>query len=103
MLQDTSVFTPEALRVMKCMLDYGGQATCKQLAIKYGGTSNFYISNTYHLAQRVAEKTGCRIMSRDSESMRWWPILYVGKKSAQRRTALTSGVCGMSFTGSEED
>lgn len=65
---------------MKCMLDYGGQATCKQLAIKYGGTSNFYISNTYHLAQRVAEKTGCRIMPRDSESMRWWPILYVGKK-----------------------
>ena len=80
LLQDTSVFTPEALRVMKCMLDYGGQATCKQLAIKYGGTSNFYISNTYHLAQRVAEKTGCRIMPRDSESMRWWPILYVGKK-----------------------
>ena len=60
LLQDASVFTPEALRVMKCMLDYGGQATCKQLAIKYGETSNFYISNSCHLAKRVAEKTGCR-------------------------------------------
>ena len=55
---------------MKCMLDYGGQATCKQLAIKYGETSNFYISNSYHLAQRVAEKTGCRCMPRDSENIR---------------------------------
>lgn len=81
LLQDTSVFTSEALRVMKCMLDYGGQATCKQLAIKYGETSNFYISNSYHLAQRVAEKTGCRCMPRDSENMRWWPILYVGKST----------------------
>ena len=82
LLQDASVFTPEALRVMKCMLDYGGQATCKQLAIKYGETSNFYISNSCHLAKRVAEKTGCRIMPRDSESMRWWPILYVGKNTS---------------------
>ena len=84
LLQDTSVFTPEALRVMKCMLDYGGQATCKQLAIKYGETSNFYISNSYHLAQRVAEKTGCRSMPCDSESMRWWPILYVGKNASTK-------------------
>ena len=84
LLQDTSVFTPEALRVMKCMLDYGGQATCKQLAIKYGETSNFYISNSYHLAQRVAEKTGCRVMPRDNESMRWWPILYVGKNTSTK-------------------
>lgn len=55
LLQDTSVFTSEALRVMKCMLDYGGQATCKQLAIKYGETSNFYISHihTHNDATRV--------------------------------------------------
>ena len=84
LLQDASVFTPEALRVMKCMLDYGGQATCKQLAMKYGETSNFYISNSYHLAQRVAEKTGCRVMPRDNESMRWWPILYVGKNTSTK-------------------
>ena len=84
LLQDASVFTPEALRVMKCMLDYGGQATCKQLAIKYGETNNFYISNSYHLAQRVAEKTCCRVMPRDNESMRWWPILYVGKNASTK-------------------
>ena len=84
LLQDASVFTPEALRVMKCMLDYGGQATCKQLAIKYGETNNFYISNSYHLAQRVAEKTCCRVMPRDNESMRWWPILYVGKNTSTK-------------------
>ena len=74
LLKDSSVFTQNALRIMKCMLDYGGQATCKQLSVKYNlGSSS--------LAQRVAEKTGCPVMPRDSESSRWWPILYTGKNA----------------------
>ena len=70
---------------MKCMLDYGGQATCKQLAIKYGETSNFYISNSYHLAQRVAEKTSCRCMPRDSKICVGGPFYMWAKMPAQRR------------------
>jgi 5-methylcytosine-specific restriction protein B len=34
------------------------------------------------LAQRVAEKTGCPVMSRDSDN-RWWPVLYVGKNATK--------------------
>lgn len=81
LLKDSSVFTQNALRIMKCMLDYGGQATCKQLSIKYGETANFYNLGSSSLAQRVAEKTGCPVMPRDSESSRWWPILYTGKNA----------------------
>ena len=81
LLKDSSVFTQNALRIMKCMLDYGGQATCKQLSIKYGETANFYNLGSSSLAQRVAEKTGCPVMPRDSESSRWWPILYTGKSA----------------------
>lgn len=81
LLKDSSVFTQNALRIMKCMLDYGGQATCKQLSVKYGETANFYNLGSSSLAQRVAEKTGCPVMPRDSESSRWWPILYTGKNA----------------------
>ena len=84
LLKDPSVFTQNSLRIMKCMLDYGGQATCKQLSVKYGETTAYYISHSVHLAQRIAEKTHCLIMPRDSENSRWWPILYTGKDAGAK-------------------
>jgi len=81
LLGDEEVFTTSGLEIMKRMRDYGGQATCKQLAVKYGESVNFYISGSAALAKRVAEKTGCPIMPRDEENSRWWPILYVGKNA----------------------
>ena len=68
---------------MKRMKDYGGQATCKQLSVKYGESVNFYISGSATLAKRVAEKTGCPVMPRDEENSRWWPILYLGKNASK--------------------
>lgn len=81
LLSDKEVFNESSLEIMRRMKDYGGQATCTQLAIKYGETKNFYNSGSVALARRVAEKTGCPIMERDNESSRWWPILYVGKQA----------------------
>ena len=81
LLNDPSVFTQNALRIMKCMLDYGGQATCKQLAIKYGEAAGFYNMGSSSLARRVVEKTNCPLMPRDSENSRWWPVLYTGKSA----------------------
>lgn len=79
LLGDAEVFTVSSLEIMKRMKDYGGQATCKQLSVKYGESVNFYISGSATLAKRVAEKTGCPVMPRDEENSRWWPILYLGK------------------------
>ncbi len=62
---------------------YGGQATCKQLSVKYGGSINFYNSGSVSLAKRVAEKTGCPVMPREEENSRWWPVLYLGKNAAK--------------------
>ena len=75
MLQDPSIFTQNALQIMKRMKDYGGQATCTQLSIKYGETKNFYNAGSSALARRVAEKTGCEVLTQDNENARWWPIL----------------------------
>lgn len=82
MLKDSSVFTQNALQIMKRMKDYGGQATCTQLSIKYGETKNFYNAGSSALARRVAEKTGCEVMTGDNENAKWWPILYMGKDAS---------------------
>lgn len=83
LLGDSAVFTTGSLEIMKRMKDYGGQATCTQLAIKYGETKNFYNSGSSSLARRVAEKTGCPVMERDTENSRWWPILYLGRNAGK--------------------
>lgn len=83
LLNDSSVFTSGSLQIMKRIKDYGGQATCTQLSIKYGEEKNFYNSGSSALARRVAEKTNCPVMVREDESARWWPILYVGRNASK--------------------
>lgn len=80
LLGDETVFTPGSLEIVKRMQDYGGQATCTQLAAKYGENKNFYINGSAALAQRIAQKTGCPVMERDdTDRIRWWAILYLGR------------------------
>jgi len=79
LLNDEEVFTINSLEIVKRMKDYGGQASCTQLAVKYGETKNFYNGGSSSLAKRIAEKTGCPVMPRDSENSKWWPVLYVGR------------------------
>ena len=81
LLNDGDVFTESSLEIMKRMVDYGGKATCTQLAIKYGESKNFYNAGSSALAKRVAQRTGCPVLQRDNESNRWWPVLYVGKNA----------------------
>ncbi len=104
LLRDPEVFTDSSLQIMRRLLDYGGAATCAQLAAKYGETANFYNSGSSALAKRVAEKTGCPVVSRDDDedadgnvsegvgrsvgeevnaNPRWWPVLYVGKPAGK--------------------
>lgn len=83
LLGDDDVFTTGSLEIMKRMKDYGGQATCTQLSVKYGETKNFYNSGSVALARRIAEKTGCPVMERENENSRWWPILYLGRNASK--------------------
>ena len=80
LLGDDKVFTTGSLEIMKRMKDYGGQATCTQLAVKYGETKNFYLTGSTALAKRVFEKTGCPVLTDDkNENSKWWPVLYIGR------------------------
>lgn len=79
LIADTSVFTISSLQIMKRMKDYGGQATCTQLAVKYGEQANFYNTGASALAKRVAEKKELPIVEIRPDEERWWPILFLGK------------------------
>ena len=82
LLKNPAIFTANSLQIMKCFKDFGGQATCTQLANKYGETANFYNSGSTALAKRIADETGCEISMRENGTHRFWPILYLGKKAA---------------------
>lgn len=83
LLNDKSVFTKNSLEIMKRLKDYGGEATCTQLAVKYGESTNFYNAGSVGLAKRVAGKTGCPVMPRDTGNSTWWPVLFVGRDTAK--------------------
>ena len=83
LLGNPEIFTTGSLEIMKRMKDYGGQATCTQLAVKYGESKNFYSAGSSALARRIADKTGCPVMEEDTENTKWWPILYVGRYASK--------------------
>ena len=83
LLKDEAVFTTGALEIMKRMTDYGGVASCTQLAVKYGETKNFYNSGSVALARRVCDSTGITPNAREDGSIQWWTILYTGRDAGK--------------------
>lgn len=81
LLADKEVYHESAKTVIERLVDYGGQATCTQLAQKYGDNTNTYNVNSIAFAKKVYEKTHCKLAEREDESIRWWSILYMGKKA----------------------
>ena len=82
LLNDPNVFNSTALIIVKCFKNYGGAATCAQLATKYGRDPSFYNMGSQRLAERIVGKTGCPTMPRDSVNSRWWPVIYLGKSAS---------------------
>lgn len=87
LLNDRTVFTNSALEIMKRMKDYGGTASCAQLAVKYGETPDFYHSGSAALARRISEATGIVPEIGEDGSTEWWTILYTGENSEQDEEA----------------
>lgn len=81
MLADKDLFWDSSLTIMSRMLDIGGQATCKQLADKYGETPNYYNGGARGLAERIVKKTDCPVLEKNNENSRYWPVLFVGRKA----------------------
>lgn len=83
LLKDPSIFTPDSLVVMARMQAAGGEASCTQLAEKYGKTKNFYNVQSSALGRRVAEKTGCPLYTAEDGSAQYWPVLYLSRDAGK--------------------
>jgi 5-methylcytosine-specific restriction protein B len=82
LFEDENVFNTQSWEILYRLLDYGGTASCKQLAVKYGENNNFYNSGATALARRVADKAGCDIQVREKDgSKRYWVVLFIGRKA----------------------
>ena len=78
LLKDSDIFDEKSLKVMKCIKDCGGTASCTQLSRVYGDTINFYNTTSSNLAKRIVEKTGCPKPT-SIKNNKWWPVLYLGR------------------------
>ena len=83
LLQNEEVFDENALIIMSCIKDFGGAATCVQLATRYGRHHNYYNRGSSALAEKIAQKSGCKTLPKESSDFAWWPILYTGRWAEQ--------------------
>ena len=79
LLKDATVFNFNSMCMMHRFLDIGGEATCVELAQKYGRTYSAYISFSIWLATRIQKATKCKMPPAKEKNARLWPILYVGR------------------------
>ena len=83
LLQDTGIFTPESLHVLKCVKELGGVATCVELSNAYGKAPNFYNNAAWQLGKRIHKNTGCPLCQ--EKDYKYWPILFLGRHVNSKR------------------
>lgn len=86
LVQDENVFTPGALAIMKRLKDIGGEASCTQLAEKYGEPFNFYKAGSVALAKRICQAAEIEPDQSEGNTLQWWPVLYTGRTATTEET-----------------
>lgn len=78
-LDNRNLTTEQNLYILACMYNFGGEATCSQLAQKYGESINTYNSGSSNYAKRLVKARICdEPPFRENGDSRWWPVLYIG-------------------------
>lgn len=81
-MKNSGLFNDNYKDFLTKMLNMGGQATCAQLADKYGNTVAHYNMTVTHLAEHVVEYTHCVLRKDDEGKDRYWTVLFVGKNAS---------------------
>lgn len=84
LLSDNNIFDDSSRTLIKQFADMGGQATCTELARKYGGETNAYNSASVSLAKKIQNATSCPVYKREDGSKCYWAVLYEGKKADKK-------------------
>ena len=81
-MENSGLFNDNYKHFLSAMLDNGGQASCGQLAEKYGNTVAHYNMTAVQMAHQVAEYTNCPLKKDDDGKERYWTIMFVGKSAS---------------------
>lgn len=85
-LQDKNLVSDNCLVTLSRLRLHGNDATCTELANRFGQNKNFYNSNISTAAERIARNGDCPAPPlRDSGDNRWWPVLCVGRYAPKKR------------------
>ncbi|CAD2080381.1 hypothetical protein GCM10007275_18640 [Jeotgalicoccus coquinae] len=74
-LNDREYTNDNQLISLKRLLNFGGEATCKQLSQKYGESWSFYRTNLTSLSKKIVQKNKAKV---PGES-KYWPIMFTGR------------------------
>ena len=69
---------PSPMIMLKCLMDSGGEASCKQLAQKYGGTATSYVGCSVNLGKRAKKYFNLPPCMDDGQE-RYFAIPFLGK------------------------
>jgi GTPase subunit of restriction endonuclease len=81
LLNNKSIIGPVWGGMLAAFCEAGGQATCTQIAEKYNKTAPEISGNCTQLAKRIHKETQCPIYVGDNGQMKYWSILFQGKKA----------------------
>ena len=76
LLQDKEIFSDSDLVVVKRFQDFGGAATCSQIAEIYGETYQYYSNKIWTIGERIFKKTNCAVHQDDKGQNEFWLILF---------------------------
>ena len=82
LVSDPSIFTERSLRILDLMMEMGGEATCTQLAARYGGDYGTYRNILTQLALRVHKATGCPRPVLSNGATKTWPVIFNGRPAS---------------------
>lgn len=78
-LSDTSIIKYKFLDVLYYLYKLGGEASCTQIANRFGNHPSHYTANSTYIARAVADKTKCTLWKRNgTDKPAYWPVLFTG-------------------------
>ena len=76
LLSDPDIFDDEALATVARLKDYGGAASCDDLAKNYGKTKHYYNTTSTNAAKKVIEASGCAVSEDEDRFARLLSVIY---------------------------
>ena len=78
-MNNPEIFSEASLALVKRFKDYGGEATCAQIAEKYGDKAQHYNILTTQTCERIIKKANVEKPSFSDGTTNFFPILFYGR------------------------